>query len=105
MLAVGAGGGGLDIFSLIYHFSLLSPSLWETTRYRLKYCLKGPLSTKQPTNQSKLNDNTICFIYTFWFDKFSMSLFAFIKYNAKLFNTFDFDEFSNAINLYTLGLT
>ena len=27
MLAVGAGGGGLDIFSLIYHFSLLSPSL------------------------------------------------------------------------------
>ena len=28
-LAVGAGGGGLDIFSLNYHFSLLSPSLWE----------------------------------------------------------------------------
>ena len=27
VLAVGAGGGGLDIFSLIYHFSLLSPSL------------------------------------------------------------------------------
>ena len=26
-LAVGAGGGCLDIFSLIYHFSLLSPSL------------------------------------------------------------------------------
>ena len=29
-LAVGAGGGCLDIFSLIYHFSFLSPSLWET---------------------------------------------------------------------------
>ena len=40
-LAVGAGGGGLDIFfSLIYHFSLLSPSLWETARYRLKYFSK-----------------------------------------------------------------
>ena len=26
-LAVGAGGGCLDIFSLIYHFSFLSPSL------------------------------------------------------------------------------
>ena len=51
VLAVGAGGGCLDIFSLIYHFSFLSPSLWETARYRLKYCLKGPLSPKQPTNQ------------------------------------------------------
>ena len=26
--------------------SPLSPSLWETTRYRLKYCLKGSLSPK-----------------------------------------------------------
>ena len=41
-LAVGAGGGCLDIFILIYPFSPLSPSLWETARYRLKYCLKGP---------------------------------------------------------------
>ena len=51
-LAVGAGGGGFDIFTLIYSFSLLSPSLWETARYRLKYCLKGPLNPK-PTNQPK----------------------------------------------------
>ena len=51
-LAVGAGGGCLDIFTLIYLFSSLSPSLWETARYRLKYCLKGPLNPKQPTNQS-----------------------------------------------------
>ena len=51
-LAVGAGGGCLDIFSLVYRFSLLSPSLWETVRYRLKYCLKGPLSPKQSINQS-----------------------------------------------------
>ena len=48
-LAVGAGGGGLDIFTLICPFSFLSPSLWETAQYRLKYCLKGPLSPKQPT--------------------------------------------------------
>ena len=50
-LAVGAGGGCLDIFTLIYPFFPLSPSLWETARYRLKYCLKGPLNLK-PTNQS-----------------------------------------------------
>ena len=45
-LAVGAGGGCLDIFTLVYHFSPFSPSLWETARYRLKYCLKGPLNPK-----------------------------------------------------------
>ena len=50
-LAVGAGGAGLDIFTLVYPFSFLSPSLWKTARYRLKYCLKGPLSPKQSTNQ------------------------------------------------------
>ena len=50
-LAVGAGGGGLDIFTLIYPFSSASPSLCKTARYRLKYCLKGPLNPKQPTNQ------------------------------------------------------
>ena len=49
-LAVGAGGGCLDIFTLLYDpFFPLSPSLWETARYRLKYCLKGPLNPK-PTN-------------------------------------------------------
>ena len=66
-LAVGAGGGCLDIFTLIYPFSSLSPSLWETTRYRLKYCLKGSLSpktTNQPTILiiiriiSKINTNS-----------------------------------------------
>ena len=50
-LAVGADGDCLDIFSPIYHFSFLSPSLWEAARYRLKYCLKGPLSPKQPVIQ------------------------------------------------------
>ena len=51
VLAVGAGGGCLDIFTILYLLSSLSPSLWETARYRLKYCLKGPLNPKQPTNQ------------------------------------------------------
>ena len=50
-LTVGAGGGCLDIFSLLYPFSPLSPSLWETARYRLKYCLKGSLN---PKNQTKI---------------------------------------------------
>ena len=64
-LAVGAGGGCLDIFTLLYLFSPLSPILWETARYRLKYCLKGPLNPKQPTNQptekekSVINDHII----------------------------------------------
>ena len=57
-LAVGAGGGCLDIFSLVYRFSFLSPSLWETARYRLKYCLKGPLSPRQSINQS-INQRTV----------------------------------------------
>ena len=46
------GWGLCGHFTLIYPYSFLSPSLWETARYRLKYCLKGPLSPKQPTNQS-----------------------------------------------------
>ena len=52
MLAVGAGGGCLDIFTLLYPSSPLSPTLWETTRYRLKYCLKGPLNPKTTTTIS-----------------------------------------------------
>ena len=42
------GGGVLDIFTLVYP---ISPSLWETVRYRLKYCLKGLFYPKQSTNQ------------------------------------------------------
>ena len=57
-LAVGAGGGCLDIFTLIYPFFPLSPSLWETARYRLKYCLKGPLNPK-PTNQPREEKETL----------------------------------------------
>ena len=48
-LAVGAGGGCLDIFVLLSFLFFLP--LWETDRCRLKYCLKGPLNANQPTNQ------------------------------------------------------
>ena len=30
VLAVGAGGGYLEIYSLVYHFSFLSPSLGDS---------------------------------------------------------------------------
>ena len=60
LTAVGAGGDCLDIFTLLYPFSPLSPSLWETARYRLKYCLKGLLSGRvaqsvgHPTHKSEV---------------------------------------------------
>ena len=49
-LAVGAGGGGLDIFTPIYPFSSFSLSLGDGLIE--KYCLKGPLNPKQPTNNT-----------------------------------------------------
>ena len=61
VLAVGVGGGCLEIFSLVYPFSPLSPSLWKTARYRLKYCLKGPLNPKQ-SNQIKFDQTRITVI-------------------------------------------
>ena len=50
-----SGWGLFGHFSVICHISFLSPSLWETARYRLKYCLKGPLSLKQPTNKQSIH--------------------------------------------------
>ena len=66
-LAEGTGGGGLAIFTLIYPFFPLSPSLWETARYRLKYCLKGPLNpkpTNQPTVCLKDEHNMLLYLYS-----------------------------------------
>ena len=40
------GWGLFGLFSLFYHFSFLSPSLWEMVRYSLKNCLKGQSSPK-----------------------------------------------------------
>ena len=59
-LTVGAGEGCLDIFIHLYPFSPLSPSLWETARYRLKYCLKEPLNLKQPTKVYRFSDKAHC---------------------------------------------
>ena len=82
-LAVGAGGGCLDIFTLIYPFSPLSPSLWETARYRLKYCLKEPLNPKQPTNQlinsAKVNG------YTFRASNSTLLIFVSLLSTSQLF--------------------
>ena len=50
VLAVGEGGVVWTFF-LSSIFSLFFLTLWETARYRLKYCLKGPLNPKQLTNQ------------------------------------------------------
>ena len=60
VLAICADGDCLDIFSLNCHFSFYSPSLWETARYRLKYCLKGPLNPEQPTNQIISSKRQLC---------------------------------------------
>ena len=48
-LAEAAGGGCLDIFTLLCPFSPLSPSLWETACYRLKYCLIVQRAAKSKT--------------------------------------------------------
>ena len=56
-LAGGAGGGCTDIFTLICPFFPLSPCLWETARYRLKYCLKGPLNPKPTNHLQRVRDN------------------------------------------------
>ena len=64
VLAVGAGGSCVDIFTLIYPFSPLSPFLWERARYRLKYCLQGPLNPKQPTNRLDLVSSVT---WSWWF--------------------------------------
>ena len=52
-LVIGAGGGCLDIFTLICLFLFSFSRSWETARYGLKDCLKGPLNPKQPTNHFK----------------------------------------------------
>ena len=85
-LAVGAGGGCLDIFTLIYPFFPLSPSLWETARYRLKYCLKRPLNHK-PTNQpNAVGAGGGCvniFTHLYLFCPLSPSLWKTVRYRLK----------------------
>ena len=78
-LAVGADAGCLDVFTLTYPFSPLSPSLWETARYRLKYCLKGPLNPKQPTNRADYVQFFSAFHWSPPVGKFRMIPLSFVK--------------------------
>ena len=67
-LAVDAGGGCLEIFTLIDPFFPFSPA-----RYSMKYCLKGPLNHNQPTNQSPTPTPTpkkMFFFFFFFFFRF-----------------------------------
>ena len=73
-------------FFLSSIISLLSPSLWETARYRLKYSLKGPLNQKQPTNQ--------LFNYQKQTTKFSSANFE-KKIKSRLFQ----DSIANSVGL------
>ena len=82
-LAVGAGGSGLDIFSPIYHFSLRSPSLLETARYRLQYCLKGPLNQKQPAKPGSTGFNIFPSV---------------LKLNGSIFKRINFAFFASLFN-------
>ena len=50
-LAEGAGGGCLDILTRLSLFSPLTPSLWETAQYRLKYWLVGCFGFNGPLRQ------------------------------------------------------
>ena len=60
-LAEETGGGGVVLtFVLLSKFSLLFLLLWETARYRLKYCLKRTFNPKQPTNQPNRETFIIC---------------------------------------------
>ena len=56
-LAVGAGGGGLDIFTLLFPFSPLSPSLWET-EILCQRAVKP--KNNQPTKKKRKKEKKIC---------------------------------------------
>ena len=51
------GGVVRTFFSPLSLLSSFSLSLWETVRYKLKYCVKGPLNPKQPTDQRPYHRN------------------------------------------------
>ena len=70
-LVVGAGGGCLDILLSSILFPPLSPSLWETARYRLSQRAVKPKTPNQPTDPPHkhtpiINDPSLLglFIYT-----------------------------------------
>ena len=62
----------VEIFSLAYSFSFLSPPLWETARYRLNYCLKEPLNQKN----NQLKQRTDCQFFGYrWMDDLRFYVF------------------------------
>ena len=76
-LAVGAGGFVWTFFlsSIISLFFL--PLSWGRARYRLKYCLNGPLKPKQPTSQSMIY---CCFPFIKMKKRWSRFSFSFIMF-------------------------
>ena len=51
-LAIGAGGGSLDIFVSHLTSSLLSPSFRKAARYRLQYCHKKDVKPKTTSQRN-----------------------------------------------------
>ena len=58
------GWGLFGHFTLVFLFTSISPSLSETVRYNLKYCLKGPLNHNQPTNLALWPTEVVLACYT-----------------------------------------
>ena len=69
---VSADGGCLDIFTLIYPFLFSVSFSLGDARYRLKYCLKGSLNSKQPTDQPPIY--SVKAIYMYHFNNKNLSL-------------------------------
>ena len=66
-------------FFLLSIISLLSPSIWETARYRMKYCLSGPLSPKQPTNNQLRGRDSYFFIINSEFNAHLMQIYVILS--------------------------
>ena len=69
--------GVVRTFLLSSVLSLLCLPLFGTARYRLKYCLKGPLNPKQPTNQLSILMKEKCKNKILIFFTFCMEFSAF----------------------------
>ena len=74
--------GAFFLSSIIF----LSPSLWETARYRLKYRLKGQLSPKQPTNQPCFVRHFLGLLYFYpgWFRRRRLGIVIALSSSASL---------------------
>ena len=82
-LAVGAVGVVCTFFSPLSFLFSFTLSLLETARYRLKYCLKGPLSPKQPTNQRLFPSILAIFLNIFSVSRYFEFLFKTVNWSGK----------------------